>query len=206
MCWSTASKLSKQVRLSNRFPPHYLVVLSVEMKFAEKKVAEEMVSKRYPEITASGSPYEIGQQIGEAARDKIRGFSAIALDRVNKTINISPEKALAIARASAEIAEQYAPHLLEELRGMSAASGVSLDELMILQVRNQFTSESDSGCTSFAVHARSCAHGHTIVAQNWDNDPELDEFTVVLTRPPDRQTRTDERHAGWAHRVHWLQQ
>ena len=154
------------------------------MKFAEKKVAEEMVSKRYPEITASGSPYEIGQQIGEAARDKIRGFSAIALDRVNKTINISPEKALAIARASAESAEQYAPHLLEELRGMSAASGVSLDDLMILQVRNQFTSESDSGCTSFAVHARSCAQGHTIVAQNWDNDPELDKFTVVLTRRP----------------------
>ena len=44
--------------------------------------------------------------------------------------------------------------MLEELRGMAEGSGVAADELMMLQVRNQFLAELDAGCTSFAVGCR----------------------------------------------------
>ena len=72
--------------------------------------------------------------------------------------------------------------MLGELRGMSESSGVSLDDLMMLQTRNQLQAQADAGCTSFSVAAP--AGQSTVVGQNWDNDPALNPFTVVLTRRP----------------------
>ena len=44
---------------------------------------------RYREIEVSGSPREMGRQIGEAAGDEIRGFCAAALPQVNKFVRVS---------------------------------------------------------------------------------------------------------------------
>lgn len=139
---------------------------------------------RYREIEVNGTARELGRQIGEAARDEVRGFAEIALDRVNKTVNISREKALDICRQSEAYVAAYAPEMLDELRGISDSSGVACDDLMLLQVRNQLRPQEDAGCTSFAVAPKKSAEGHSIVGQNWDNDPALDPFTVVLTRRP----------------------
>jgi isopenicillin-N N-acyltransferase-like protein len=134
---------------------------------------------RYPELTATGTPRELGRQIGEALRDAIRGFVDVALDRVNRAVRVSRASAMEIAEASIPLAEGYAPHMVEELRGTAEAAGVSLEQLMLLQVRNHLQPD-DAGCTSFSVAPRS----GRIVGQNWDNDPVLDAFTVVLTRRP----------------------
>lgn len=144
-----------------------------------------MMSKptRYREIEVSGPPRELGRQIGEAAREETRGFCEVALQRVNKTVSVSHERAIDIARQSAEFAGKYRPDLVEELRGTAESAGVTLDELMLLQVRNQLTPEKEGGCTSLAM--QSSASDSPIVAQTWDNDPALDEFTIVLTRRPE---------------------
>ena len=144
---------------------------------------------RYREIEVAGTPLAMGRRIGEAAREEIRGFTAIALERVNQTVPISREKALGVARASFPYVEHYAPHMLEELHGMAEGSGVAVEELMLLQVRNQFLAEMDSGCTSFAVAAP--AGQRAVVGQNWDNDPALNAFTVVLDR---KSTRLNSSH------------
>jgi len=137
---------------------------------------------RYREIEVAGAPREMGRKIGEAAREEMRGFTAVALDRVNKTVRVSREKAMGVARESFAYVEGYAPHMLEELRGMAEGSGIPVEDLMLLQVRNQLLAERDSGCTSFAVAAP--AGGRSVVGQNWDNDPALNPYTVVLTRRP----------------------
>ena len=138
---------------------------------------------RYPEIEVSGSSREMGKQIGEAAREQIRGFAEIAMERVNKTVSISRERALQLASDSFSHVEAYSADMVQEIHGMAESSGVSADELMLLQIRNQLQPEEDSGCTSFSTvnveTPSSC-----IVGQNWDNDPALDPFTVVLTRRP----------------------
>ncbi len=136
---------------------------------------------RYREIVVEGTPKELGRQIGEAARDEVRGFCQVALARVQRTVDISSEKAMSIANKCIDLARRYSSDMIDELEGTAEAAGISLADLMLLQVRNQFTNEPESGCTSLAV-ARS--EDGTVVAQNWDNDPALDEFTVVLTRRP----------------------
>lgn len=140
-----------------------------------------MASNRYPEICVVGSPRVMGRQIGDAARELIRGFCAVAMDRVNQTVRIERAAALDVAAKSIPLAETYAPDMVEELRGTAEAAGVSLDELMLLQVRNQLRA-TDAGCTSFSVAPPRSVQ--RLVGQNWDNDPALDEFTIVLTRQP----------------------
>jgi isopenicillin-N N-acyltransferase-like protein len=146
---------------------------------------------RYPEITVSGPPRELGRQIGEAAGDLVRDFCGIALERVNKTAAVSRDEADAVAARCLEFTRDYNPALVEELQGTAEAAGVPLMDLMLLQVRNQLTAEEDSGgCTSVSMP-------RGVVAQNWDNDPELDPFTVVLTRHPDnRPSLTTLTQAG----------
>jgi isopenicillin-N N-acyltransferase-like protein len=139
---------------------------------------------RYREIEASGPPRELGRQIGEAAREEVRSFCSIALERVRKTTPISREKAMSVARRSAEFAGRYSPDMMEELRGTAEAASVSIDELMLLQVRNQLQPEEEAGCTALSLPADPRLRRGPIVAQNWDNDPALDALTVVLTRRP----------------------
>lgn len=137
---------------------------------------------RYREIEVAGPPRELGRQIGEAAGEEIRGFCEAALERVNLTTPISRQAATAVARECIPFAERYAGDMVEELRGTAEAAGVSLEELMLLQVRNQLQPERDAGCTSLSLGDP--LQAGRIVAQNWDNDPALDAFTVVLTRRP----------------------
>jgi isopenicillin-N N-acyltransferase-like protein len=139
---------------------------------------------RYREIEVSGPPRELGRQIGETAGEEVRGFCEIALERVQKTTPISREKAMEVARHSADVAERYSFDMMEELRGTAEAAGVSIDDLMLLQVRNQLQPEKDAGCTALSLAADAKLGRGPIVAQNWDNDPALDAMTVVLTRRP----------------------
>ena len=148
---------------------------------------------RYPELTVAGPPAAMGEQIGEALGEEIRGFDAIALERVRLSVDISRERALEVSRRCIDDVRGYAPHMLDELEGMSRSSGVSTDALMLLQIRNQLQPDSgrgrgmapaDSGCTAFALSGEITGDGG-VAGQNWDNDPALDPFTVVLTRRPD---------------------
>ena len=138
-------------------------------------------SNRYLEIEVSGTPRELGRQLGDAAGELIRGFCAIAMERVNRTVAISRDAALQVARESIPIVQRYSPEMIDEMEGTAETARVSLEELMLLQIRNQLKAN-DAGCTSLSMAQPLCSE--TIVAQNWDADPALDPFTIVLTRRP----------------------
>jgi isopenicillin-N N-acyltransferase-like protein len=139
---------------------------------------------RYREIEVAGLPRAMGRQIGEAAREEIRGFCDIALSLVNKSIRVSRATADEIIASTLRSAELYSPDMVEELRGMAESAGVPLSDLMLLQIRNQLQPDADAGCTSLSLAGQSGNRSGGIVAQNWDNDPALQPFTLVLTRRP----------------------
>ena len=156
-----------------------------------------MHSDRYPEIEVCGSPRQMGQQIGDAVGEQVRGFCEIALERVRRTVDVSPARAQSIAAESLVFAEAYRPDFVDELRGVAESSKVSLEALMLLQVRNQLQSEEDTGCTSLGVQRVDSGNSQSLLAQNWDSDPALDPFTIVLTRrPQDRPAIVNVTQAG----------
>lgn len=142
------------------------------------------MNSRYREIEVAGSCQFMGRQLGEAAREEIRNFVAMAFERNAKTIAVSRETIRRLAAESAVFVESYAPEMLLELKGMSQGSGVPFEDLMFLQIRNQLTSGMDSGCTSISAGSSVTDTHKPLIGQNWDNDPALDPYTIVLTRRP----------------------
>lgn len=140
------------------------------------------VPARYPEIEVAGTPREMGRQLGEATGEAVRAFCEVALERLEETMQVSPERAQALAEQCLPAARAYSSAAVEELEGVAEAADLPFWKIMLLQVRNQFTPEPDAGCTSLSVETPS-GRG-AIVAQNWDNDPALDPFTIMLTRRP----------------------
>ena len=139
---------------------------------------------RYREIEVAGWPRDLGRQIGEAAGEEIRAFCAAALPLVNKTQPVSQRAADEVVAAAMNSASQYSPDMVEEIHGMAEGARVPVEQIMLLQVRNQLQPAGDAGCTSLALSGGTGSGGGPLVAQNWDNDPALQPFTVVLTRRP----------------------
>lgn len=140
---------------------------------------------RYREVDVTGTPREMGRVIGEVCRKEIHGFRDVALERMRQTAGLAEDEAMRVAAESLSYAEAYRPEMVDELRGMAEGAEVSLGDLMFLQVRNQLAPTEQNGCTSISLSTGNGTTGGTrLLAQNWDADPALDEFTIVLTRRP----------------------
>lgn len=91
-------------------------------------------------LEVSGTPFEMGRQHAAAYPKEIQELTE---DRLNLSSNknwtgkeLSRQEVLAVGNACLPYHEAYAPELVEELRGMSHVTGLSLTELVIL---NGFT-------------------------------------------------------------------
>ncbi len=142
------------------------------------------VSDRFRELEVSGTYRDMGRQIGEGARDEIRQFCDMALERVNQTVRVSYESAMRVVAEAIPLAEAYSAEMVDELRGMAEGARVSFEKIMLLQVRNQLKPDGDAGCTSFSLAPSKLGRHGGLVGQNWDNDPALAPVTIVLTRRP----------------------
>jgi isopenicillin-N N-acyltransferase-like protein len=142
---------------------------------------------RFREIEVCGGPREIGRLFGEVAREEVRAYAGLVVERFNigRTSRLSLEAALDAAAEVIPAAEQYLPDAMEELRGIAEGAGVRVEQVMLINIRNQLGAAAPpEGCTAVLVEPRASASGAGIVAQNWDNDPATDAFSVVLTRRP----------------------
>ena len=109
---------------------------------------------RFPELTVQGRPVEMGRQIGEHFRSMIRKLTDLALERANKNLEktVSWDAAIGTAQNSLAITVKHFPDSLMELKGTAEGAGVSLERLMVLNVRNMLSEQPD-GCTSIIVSA-----------------------------------------------------
>jgi isopenicillin-N N-acyltransferase like protein len=140
-------------------------------------------SSRFPELTVSGSPLQMGQQIGEQFREQILELSELVLERFNKGSDnkISWAQAEIVARRSFERVGEYFPDPLEELMGTANAANVPVERLMVLNARNMLADDPE-GCTSIMVSDESSESGKGFAGQNWDNDPAMAPLSAVITR------------------------
>ena len=141
-----------------------------------------MMGIPFLEIEACGSHYEIGRQIGEAARDLIVASIAYYEEHHEAMGGISFAEAESESLAYLEPARRWVPHVVEELDGLAAGSGVPLSKLLVpncgeeLAFSNEGALRSDGSsagehghCTSFAI----AANGRVVAGHNedwWSDD------------------------------------
>ncbi|GAB4518975.1 MAG: C45 family autoproteolytic acyltransferase/hydolase [Anaerolineae bacterium] len=150
-------------------------------------------------LKLSGSHYDMGYQHGTAYADDIREITEERIRLCSEETwtgrSLPREQVLALAEECLEAHWAYAPELMEQLEGISAASGVSLRELIIT---NGFTDFADTiyninelapanpifgnECTAFMARNKSAGY----LGQTWDMHATATPYVIVLeARPKD---------------------
>lgn len=151
-----------------------------------------------PLVKVFGGPYDRGRQHGRACGDLIRRYPEVllevislegrwrALDRAS-----APEKPadlLSRAMTFLPAMEAFAPHLVEEVRGIADGARVSFAEALLVNVRAEVmgAAASEALCTSFALGREATADGTILSGQNLDQHPANRDLMIVLHVEPDR--------------------
>ena len=141
-----------------------------------------------PTLNLSGTPAQIGEAHGEAAREKIKEHTDRFLKFVfSRAVAALDEESL-WSKWSPQVSanERFASDLVEEMRGIARGSGVSFERIFLLNSLLDLVSfryvemAANFGCTTFAV-SRAADNGGTLVGQTYDM-PEIHQDFLTLLR------------------------
>jgi len=148
----------------------------------------------FPFIHAQGSWGDMGQQVGTMFAPLIASHVDAWLSHIARQTGASRAGALATAATFRAPIQEHSAFLWEEMEGMARGSGVSLDELLLLQARAEvLRAHRVAGkaavaptleCTTFAVGGRRAVDGGVLFGQNVDLAPFVEEFGVVIRQYP----------------------
>ncbi len=162
----------------------------------------------FPELEVRGSRRAIGRAHGEAFAERIRRNADFYTSWLAASTGSSRERVLELASLFAPVIERHLPAQLEEMEGIAAGSGRSLEEILAINARSDLLTlgrreepEGDKpGCTALALSGSSGRAPLLALGQNWDWKPELAGNTVLLrVRPssgPDLVTLTEAGMVG----------
>ncbi|MFH9265888.1 C45 family autoproteolytic acyltransferase/hydrolase [Streptomyces sp. NPDC017546] len=169
-----------------------------------------------PVIEISGSPLERGRQYGEAVRPQLHAALGYYEEAFGRSAGLTWDQVTARAARWLEPVSAYAPHLVEEMRGIADGAGTGLLDVLALNARGEVIydksfaeiaadghgqrpaeEEPAEGCTSFAAYGPASGDGHVYAGQNWDWRAGVAD-TVVMIRivQPPRPTLIMQVEAG----------
>ncbi len=159
--------------------------------------------KKLRVLELSGTHYDMGYQHGLAYKDDIIAFTEERIE-LSRDPNwsgpgVSTRDVLALAEACVDFHQQYAPDLMDELRGTADATGLSMVDLVVV---NGFTDFVDvvaaandvatkmpaphtaDNCTAFIVPNSAAADGRGFFGQTWDMHDSATPYVILLKGSP----------------------
>lgn len=146
-----------------------------------------------PVIEARGTHREIGRQIGEAARERIRRSLAYYEEHIEWLAGMPFAAAHERAQTLLRHAERELPQYVEELAGMAEGAGVPFEKLLVPNCGEEILCAAPQGaaesaarpadhCTCLAV----AAPGRTVVGHNedWIED-DIENMALLSITVPD---------------------
>lgn len=159
--------------------------------------------KRY---VLSGSPRELGESFGEAARDdiaelyRLRVANALAQAKEYGGRAVDERLLLDLSRACLPYAERFDPEGHAELAGIARGANLSVEQVLAMNgltdLRDvlafgdlSFRPEAE-GCSSFLVQRDQTQGGRALLGQTWDLATDNMPFVVAVERRPAGRPRT----------------
>lgn len=145
-----------------------------------------MVKSFYDHYMFEGTHKQVGQQHGEALREQIQHHLHFIFDQSDHKSGLTREKVLSVAASFDPYIQSYAPGFAEELHGLANGAGISYNEALLLQARQEVLNMQQFGrgemeCTSFAIRPEYTITGKMYAGQNADLTGEFKSFTNVIT-------------------------
>jgi isopenicillin-N N-acyltransferase-like protein len=155
-------------------------------------------------ITVSGTTRSMGQQQGEALRERIRAFMQVRMSAVHQYARDRGRDSAAgiieIGRQSMDIYAGWDPDGYDEHVGISEGAGVDpvdlytatnmtdMRDALLLPGATPLADE--EGCSALLVPGNRTKDGLAIVGQTWDLNPSDIEYVVAIHRRPDQGLET----------------
>ncbi|MFJ8926422.1 C45 family autoproteolytic acyltransferase/hydrolase [Streptomyces sp. NPDC102364] len=173
-----------------------------------------MASRTLPVIDISGTPLERGRQYGEAVRPQLHAAIGYYEQAFGQSAGLTWDRVTARAARWLEPVRDYAPELLDEMRGIADGAGVDVLDVLALNARgeviydrsfkdmgaseeSQEPEEPAEGCTSFAAYGEASGDGHVWAGQNWDwRAGVADTVVMIRIEQPPKPTVIMQVEAG----------
>ena len=146
---------------------------------------------QFPFVSVSGTPEARGRSYGQQAADRVRKSAAMYGQTLVDLGYDAMARTQLITSFAREI-ENFAPHYLEEMRGIAAGANVSFEDIVMVNARTEVIAkaraekkkaaelEPGDGCTGALILPTRSANGRLIHGQNWDWRAECVETAIVL--------------------------
>lgn len=133
-----------------------------------------------------GAYREVGEQHGEALRDEIRQHLELIYSLSYKESGIQKSRALESAAVFAPYIGNYSSGFLEEIEGLSRGAGITPEEALLVQVRQEIVNMKryaavNKECTAYAIGAEYTRDGKVYSGQNADLEGDFESFSNVVT-------------------------
>lgn len=139
----------------------------------------------FPFLRSEGPAHAVGRAHGRAFGDRIAGSIAVYRTKFDK-IGLPWDRALSIAESNVEFLRSLDPALVDEMEGIAEGAGADRREIFLINIRTGLTrmveegTDEDHECTTAAILGEATADGHTLMAQNWDQNAACQPNTVVI--------------------------
>ena len=143
----------------------------------------------FPLIEIYGNPLCRGLQYGEHARERIAA-SIDLYSRSLRDLSLGKSEILDLANNFIPKITDWAPDLMDEMKGIAKGASVSLSEIMLINARTEilqlaergvnFIDNHSDGCTGAIIMPKISASGEIIHGQNWDWSEECIGNTIVV--------------------------
>ncbi|MFF1698293.1 C45 family autoproteolytic acyltransferase/hydrolase [Streptomyces sp. NPDC058257] len=167
------------------------------------RTAPDAPERSLPLVEISGTPVERGRQYGEAVRPQLHAALAYYEEAFGQSSGLTWDQVTTRAARWLAPVRDYAPHLVDEMRGIAEGAGVDLLDVLALNARGEVIydrsfatmeaekaaetkEEAADGCTSFAAYGEASGDGHVWAGQNWDWRAGVADTVVMLriVQPP----------------------
>lgn len=122
-----------------------------------------------------GTEHEIGHRHGTQLREEIGLFYGDLLRQMCRDRGTTEDDLLSYARAHLPAAKEYAPELVDEIRGISEGAEFQFDQVFLINCFDEVCWHGPSlltkglhACTAFAASGRATVDGKCYVGESWD--------------------------------------
>ncbi|MGW0801991.1 C45 family autoproteolytic acyltransferase/hydolase [Nonomuraea sp. NPDC002799] len=136
-----------------------------------------------PLIAVEGTYEEMGAELGRRTSPLVERSLATYLRRFRDEAGLTDADVRRWGTIYLDVARRYDTRIAAMLEGLAAGAGQPIEHITALNARTEMlygTGYRDEGCTSVAVLPKHTRDRHTLLAQNWDWQPEQGPVTFLL--------------------------
>ena len=149
--------------------------------------ANARTSTTIPVVELRGTETQMGHLHGKQLREEIGLFYDELLEKMCSEAATTEDDLLSYARAHVPAAKDYAPDLVDEIRGISEGAGLAFERIMLINCYDEVSCHGPHlltkglhGCTAFAASGRATTGDKCYVGQSWDVPPYYPPYLFKL--------------------------